>query len=195
MKNKLLQFIGWYFKKGVMPYWLVMCIDLLIVLFAGLVGEAMRLSHNALYSNFCSIITTLLCYLLAYALTFRLMHTNRNILRYSTFIDLYRVAVANVFAVAIIVLVRLCTPIDEVLYFIAWRSLCLSLLFSTISMWSLRIFIKYIYDAHFVKNTAQKVFIYGVKEGGMALAKSLNSQESQYVVAGFATDEESVNQY
>lgn len=42
---------------------------------------------------------------------------------------------------------------------------------------------------YFVSASAQKVFIYGVKEGGIALAKSIHSQESQFIVAGFVSDD------
>ena len=56
-------------------------------------------------------------------------------------------------------------------------------------MWGIRILVKYIYDMYFVSASAQKVFIYGVKEGGIALAKSIHSQESQFIVAGFVSDD------
>ena len=42
---------------------------------------------------------------------------------------------------------------------------------------------------YLVSASAQKVFIYGVKEGGIALAKSIHSQESQFIVAGFVSDD------
>jgi FlaA1/EpsC-like NDP-sugar epimerase len=58
-------------------------------------------------------------------------------------------------------------------------------------MWTLRIFVKIIYDDTIRSNRTTKVFIYGVREGGVAIAKSIKTQEnSPYIVAGFVTDDQ-----
>ena len=117
------------------------------------------------------------------------MKTYLGVIRYSSFVDLYRVALANLIGVGIIFIVRHLTPIDKVLFPVSWEVLLTSFVLSTTFMWGMRIIVKYLYDIYFVSSSAKKVFIYGVKEGGIALAKSIHSQESHFVVAGFVSDD------
>ena len=64
---------------------------------------------------------------------------------------------------------------------------------AAVIMCALRIFVKYVYDFTFVLEEAVPVFIYGVKEGGISLAKSIrNEHPSRYVVKGFVTDDENM---
>ncbi len=54
----------------------------------------------------------------------------------------------------------------------------------------MRILVKYMYDSSFSADTKTPVFILGVREGGISLAKSMrNDHPSQYVVKGFTTEE------
>lgn len=117
------------------------------------------------------------------------MRTYRGMLRYSSFVDLMRIAVANLVGVSLIFLFRHLTPADRFLVGIGWGELAVSFFLSTAAMWSVRICVKYLYDIYYVSATARRVFIYGVKEGGIALAKSIHGQESQMVVAGFVSDD------
>ena len=96
---------------------------------------------------------------------------------------------ANLIGVIIVFCIRHFTPIDQILVPLSWQILFTSFIVATAGMWGIRILVKYIYDMYFVSASAQKVFIYGVKEGGIALAKSIHSQESQFIVAGFVSDD------
>ncbi len=53
----------------------------------------------------------------------------------------------------------------------------------------MRIFVKYLYDEAYQIKMAERVFIYGVKSGGISLAKSIrNGDPSTYALAGFVSD-------
>ena len=57
-------------------------------------------------------------------------------------------------------------------------------------MGALRVLVKYLYDHFFATNAGKRVFIYGVKRGGIGLAKTINSDESKkYNLCGFVSDE------
>jgi FlaA1/EpsC-like NDP-sugar epimerase len=184
VKDKILKLFSWYFNKRVLPYWLVLVIDSIIVVVSGML--AMLLQHDSYVSinNFFTIAGTFACYLVAYLIGFRIMKTYLGVIRYSSFVDLYRVALANLIGIAIIFIIRHITPIDKVLFPVSWEVLLISFVLSTTLMWGMRIIVKYIYDIYFVSSSARKVFIYGVKEGGIALAKSIHSQESHFVSSG-----------
>lgn len=96
---------------------------------------------------------------------------------------------ANFIGVTIVAFVRLFIPIDQVLVSLSWQVLFISLLWGQLECGAYCILVKYIFDICFVSASAQKVFIYGVKEGGIALARSIHSQGSQFVVTGFVSDD------
>jgi len=57
-----------------------------------------------------------------------------------------------------------------------------------------RVAVKFLFDSLYVKPDATNVFIYGIKQGGVAIAKSLRNQGmSQYNLAGFISDYEDVS--
>ena len=57
-------------------------------------------------------------------------------------------------------------------------------------LWISRVWVKTIYEGYIHGNSRKKVFIYGVKAGGVALAKNINSSsDTPYALAGFVTDE------
>ncbi len=139
-----------------------------------------------------------------YLVGFRAMRTYSGVIRYSSFIDLFRVAVANIIGISLIFAVRHVPIISDfilnlevpyeggksgVFVPIAWTELLTSFLISTLFMWAIRIFVKYLYDIYYVSASAKKVFIYGVREGGIALAKSIHASESKFIVAGFISDD------
>lgn len=189
MKIRLLKLFFWYFSKGALPHWFILFIDSFVVVGAGFFAQILHVNSSDIFANFFDITVSLCCYLLAYLIGFRIMRTYSSIIRYSSFVDLYRIAMANFIGVTIVAFVRLFIPIDQVLVSLSWQVLFISFIVGTAGMWGLRILVKYIFDICFVSASAQKVFIYGVKEGGIALARSIHSQGSQFVVTGFVSDD------
>ena len=162
-------------------------VDSVLVVAAGLMASFLYRGTDYTITNFSGLVGTYACYLLPYLIGFKLFHTYSGVLRYSSFVDLSRVAKSNFLGVFIIFAVRHFTPVDSVLVPLSWQVLVIGFFLSIIFMWALRIGIKYMYDVLIVGASAQKVFIYGVKDGGVALAKSIRTNESQYVVAGFVS--------
>lgn len=160
-----------------------------MVVVAGLFAQVLHVGFYGTLANLFGTMLSLCCYLLPYLIGFRIMHTYSSVIRYSSFVDLCRVAMANLIGVIIVFCIRHFTPIDQILVPLSWQILFTSFIVATAGMWGIRILVKYIYDMYFVSASAQKVFIYGVKEGGIALAKSIHSQESQFIVAGFVSDD------
>lgn len=169
----------------------MLLIDSIIVVFSGIIAVLLQRNSYVSITNLFSIAGTFLCYLIAYLIGFRIMRTYLGVIRYSSFVDLYRVALANLIGIGIIFVVRHLTPIDKVLFPVSWEVLLISFFLSTTLMWGMRIIVKYIHDIYFISSSARKVFIYGIKEGGIALAKSIHSQESHFIIAGFVSDDKS----
>lgn len=89
--NKL---VNWYFRRESLPYWCIFLIDCLICILGGIFVCMLffRLSRTA--ANIMPIINTLLFYQLFNVIGFRVFHTYAGVIRYSSFIDLKRVAYA-----------------------------------------------------------------------------------------------------
>lgn len=121
------------------------------------------------------------------------MHTYKGVLRYSSFVDLYRIGVAMFIGTVLIVCVRVFFGSDEMFAPIRIRELLGIFVVGTAMMCALRVLVKYLYDFFFATNATKRVFIYGVKRGGIGLAKTINSAEPRtFNFCGFVSDESDV---
>ncbi len=188
MKNLFGRLTRWYFSKDALSYWLVLLMDCLIVISSSFFVHAMVKSGTDTLANFGPLLITFCAYLVFYILGFWLRHTYSGVLRYSSFVDLMRLWTATLIAITMIFIVRHTTHVDSFLEPLSWNELLATCIMSTLVMCFVRIMTKYIYDVYFVSASVQRVFIYGVKEGGVALAKSIQAQESKYEVTGFVSD-------
>jgi FlaA1/EpsC-like NDP-sugar epimerase len=119
---------------------------------------------------------------------FRIFHTYSGIVRYSTFIDMQRLLYAGMLSTFCLIplqalLLNKIIPIPIIAIFE-------TAVIAIFLLWSLRIWVKYIFDATTSAKKVEKVFIYGVKLGGMSLAKSIAGENSPYKVVGFISDNE-----
>lgn len=182
---------SWYFTKKSLPYWAIALIDCVLVFASMLFVYTLSSGLMATVSVLQPLSLTILLYVLCYVVGFRVFHTYAGVFRYSSFVDLLRVARAIALALVLSLGLRLLlNEYDEFFIFIRWRVLLISAALSMLLMWGMRVFVKFLHDNTFARRNAEKVFIYGVKDGGIAIAKSLGSQDSsKYVLTGFVSDE------
>ena len=180
---------GWYFSRRALPLWGVFALDCLIVLISGMFVYTVNNGLLFTYSHFGCVFGTFAFYLIFYVVGFRIFHTYSGVIRYSSFVDLQRVGEAVITALLLIALCKYGFHSDSWLYPIRMKELTLTALLSIAMMWAMRVIVKYLYDTMFNQDHTQPIFIYGVKQGGVSLAKSVrNSPRSQYHVAGFISD-------
>lgn len=191
MSNFIQKSVSWYFSKKSAPYWMVLACDSIIVVASGIFSSLIYQGAEATGSRFWALIATWTFCLIAYFVGFRIARTYTGVLRYSSFVDLTRVALANLIGIIIIYLFRNIPGFVDALHLTALtaQELLVSFIIATALMWAIRILVKYLYDICFVDASAQRVFIYGTKEGGVGLAKSVRSQNSKYIVSGFISDD------
>lgn len=190
MKKKISKVTTWYFSKGALPYWYILLIDSCFVLTSGMLIYA--LTHGTLFTltHFGSILATQAFYLLFYLIGFRLLHTYSGIIRYSSFVDLHRVGWAVLIGVVLSLFSRLLPFVHHWLIHMGALDIVLTGVVAALQMWAIRVVVKVLYDESSRIHFAKRVFIYGVKEGGIGLAKSIKNQpESPYTIAGFVDDD------
>ena len=190
IKNPFDKMLNWYFTKNSLPYWCVLLIDCLILLFCGFL--TFWIFHNALqvFEHTLQIVNTMLVFGLVSVVGFRVFHTYSGFMRYSSFVDLTRVVYCNILNLGLALLADLGMRQLPGDWFVHYNttSICLIFIVNTLLMWALRIFVKTLYDVAFSNNRAMRVLIYGAMSGGVGMAKYINSQRPRrYIVKGFVS--------
>lgn len=185
----LSKLINWYFSKRTLPLWCIFIMDCLVVLFSDLVVYALTNGVNYTAQHFGHVFWASLFYLIFYIIGFRIFHTYSGVIRYSSFVDLQRVGFAMMSGLAMIAFMKYVCNSDAWLYPFRMRDLMVSALMATVIMWAMRVVVKVMYDTTFRIFRSTPVFIYGTKDGGVGLAKSIRSNTmKEYDLAGFISD-------
>ena len=180
-------------SRGALPYWCILMVDCLIVFVSGLAVYYLQFGFQMLIDHFSRVSVGLIVSLLVFLISFFAFHTYKGVLRYSSFVDLNRLAYSVATSCAIVCLLHQMQVHDIFvpdLYFPRFKGAVLIFILATSTMWALRVFVKTFHDS--LRNIvhAKKVFIYGCQTGGIALAKSvLNSVDETYRIAGFVSED------
>ena len=130
--------------------------------------------------------------LIFFILAFRIFHTYSGFIRYSSIYDLQRIALSMLTGSAMVLSVLYLFRSQDWLFPINGRDWVLMVLIATIGMFSMRMIISAVYENFMSSNTGKRVFIYGVKTGGIGLARFISDQPqyANYKVVGFISDKE-----
>ena len=181
----------WYFSKRALPYWAILLLDALIVVAAVVLVVVLTDGAVNTLMQRKSLALAAMIYLLCYLVGFRALHTYAGVIRYSTFVDLQRVAFGNLIGLGLSVVMHWAMVQTDYLPMLTYVDLFTVSMLATLMMWMLRVLVKFIYDMGYHSSRAKRVFIYGTRKGGVSLAKSIRSEEnSKYVLAGFVSDDE-----
>lgn len=182
---------NWYFSKDALPYWCVFALDCLIVFFSDIFVYALNNGAVTTAQDIVPLSAAFAVYLLFYVVGLAAFHTYSGVLRYSSFNDLHRITFAMLLGLGLTVVAKYGLNSDSWIFAIRMKDLGLSALMATCLMWLLRALVKYMYDNARKNKKSKRVFIYGVKEGGVAIANSMLHRDSQhtYVIKGFVADD------
>lgn len=197
MKN-FRKFTDWYFSRKSLPYWCIFWIDCAVIFISYLfIYQQINSGVKALgilgqLSMFFAIFT------LFHAIGFRIFHTYDGILRYSSFIDLQRVFYAVTFGAVLSAITK--NMLLSTHFFpgveIEYRNIVLGALISTLVLWAIRVIAKTIFDVSLSDYNIKHAFIYGVKEGGIGLAKQIkNSKPMKFKLMGFISDDTKIKHH
>ncbi|MDO4819467.1 MAG: nucleoside-diphosphate sugar epimerase/dehydratase [Prevotella sp.] len=180
-------FLSWYFSRKALPYWAVMIVDCIIVVLSMLVAHVIN-GSKLNTENILPLTFAICAYMVCFLIGFLCFHTYRGVLRYSSFTDLVHIAYAMACGSVLVMLLRHLFNSDRYLAAVSGFDLLVGSLIATILMWLMRMFVKVMYDMHTTSGTQTRILIFGTKEGGISLAKSIrNMSASPYHVEGFIT--------
>ena len=190
MSNPFDKILNWYFTKNSLPYWCIFLIDCAIVMFSGAVTYWIFHDTQTLYENTFQVLNTVIIFALLSIPGFRLFHTYSGFMRYSSFVDLMRVVYGNLVSLGLVLIADWGMKMLPHEWFVHFNttSIFLCYIIATLLMWGLRVFVKTLYDVAFSNTRAVRVLIYGAMQGGVGLAKNIQSQRPRrFVVKGFIT--------
>ena len=194
MINKI---CNWYFTKGALPYWCILVLDCAAVFVTGLFVYYIKHGGLDLAQNFWPLVFGLLVSLGVFVVSFFAFHTFRGVMRYSSFVDLHRLAYSTICACAVVCLlhqVQVHCAFTSHILFPRFESAILIFIIATSLMWTLRVLVKGLHDTYRTSEASKTVFIYGCMSGGVALAKSIqNSIDRKYHLAGFVSGDQSLD--
>lgn len=189
---------NWYFSEKSLPYWCIFWIDCAVT-FVSYLFIYQQINSGAKALSILGQLTMLFAiFTLFHAIGFRIFHTYDGILRYSSFIDLQRVFYAVTFGAVLSAITK-----DMLLsthFFpgveIEYRNIVLGALISTLVLWAIRVIAKTIFDVSLSDYNIKHAFIYGVKEGGIGLAKQIkNSKPMKFKLMGFISDDAEIKHH
>ena len=187
--NKLSE---WYFSKKVLPYWAILLADTFIVFISAIFTFFVANKSQIVFEHRTTVIISSLFYALISWVGARCFKTYAGVLRYSSSVDLLKLAYANAVTVLIAIVCTILFKqigIEELSGFSILETVVVFLI-STLLMWLLRIIVKMLYESSNADSHAMRVLIYGALTGGIGLAKSIRSQEPvQYELKGFISHE------
>ena len=190
--NLLHRISNWYFTQKALPYWCILVLDCLLVAFSEYVGYCIDLDWGTFTGSLGPITLAVLISMVPYALSFRLLHTYSGILRYSSFVDLQRVAVASLSGTAVFWLIGhivwLAAPHQSAVLFPSLPAALYMFAGSTLLMGLERVMVKRLFDS-FHLDKATPVAIYGTKAGGISIAKSIIAvKDKKFALHAFISD-------
>lgn len=190
--NPFNRLLNWYFTKNSLPYWCILILDVIIILFSGIFVYWLFNQSQLIIDKRLELQNTLLIYIGISLIGFRIFRTYSGIMRYSSFVDLRNILFANIISASISYVlehIMVNFPNAPVTMFNG-RMLLTMLIVVTLLMWGMRILVKVLYDVTFVNYRAKRVLIYGVKDGGVGLAKNIRNQKpAKYLLKGFIAHE------
>lgn len=175
-----------------MPYWAILLADTIIAFVSAIFTYWVANRTLITFGHRYAVLYTALFFALLSWVGARIFKTYTGVLRYSSTVDLLKLAYANGVSIVLAIACTLIFKQTGVTALTAFSLLEIVAVFiiSTMLMWALRILVKILYESTASDPQSMRVLIYGALTGGIGLAKSIRSQNPmQYELVGFITHE------
>lgn len=180
-----------YLSSRIASKWTVLLIDLLIVLISMLLAFALQWRISSVTYDITLYRWMMVATVLCSAIFFQIFHTYIGIIRFSSFVDIYRVFISLTLSYGLLGLGNFCWSALGFGITLPGGILFIAYLFTLIFMICLRIAVKMIYETiAFDARHSVNVFIYGFYGTGVNVAKALRvSRNNHFRLRGFISDE------
>ena len=187
--NPFSKLLNWYFSKKSLPYWCLFLADSIIVFFSGLLTFWAENRTLVMFNHRFAVLYTALLYVAISWIGSRLFKTYLGVVRYSSFVDLMKVAYANTVSTIIVIGLSLVLEHYEVAALCSFTQteIIITFIIATLLMWAMRVVVKTLHDVtHSENQPLTRVLIYGAMSGGIGIAKNIRTQKpTKYELCGF----------
>lgn len=188
MKAKLIQR---YLSTKVLPIWTILLIDVCIIIVSSILAYVLRYDFKSVFMETSTIDKAIFGTVIINLIFFRVFRTYSNVLRFSSFVDIMRIFVSLTVSYAILMGINVLGDAFLNIKLAPFSVLFMSYIISFAMMASSRVIVKTIFEVlNFDGRHSANVFIYGAKEAGVNIAKSLRvNLRNHYRLRGFIADE------
>lgn len=186
-----LKFIQRYLSAKVLPIWTILLIDVFIIIISSILAYILRYDLRSVFLESSNIDKVILGAVIVNLIFFRVFRTYSNVLRFSSFVDIMRIFVSLTVSYAILMAINVLGDSFFNTKLVPFSIIFISYIISFAMMASSRVIVKTIFDMlNFDGRHSANVFIYGAKEAGVNIAKSLRvNLRNHYRLRGFIADE------
>lgn len=188
----LSRWMGSFFNKRVLPYWCVLLLDTFIVFFSCMFCFWVQNRSVVMLSHKDSVLITSVFYAFLSWIGARIFRTYSGVVRYSSLVDLMKVAFSNLVTLALALISHFIFKWQNVPAFSALSPIAIiaSFVVATMLMWAMRLLVRTVYEQTQIQTKKTRVLIYGALTGGVGVAKSIRDQKPpQFELCGFISHE------
>ena len=163
-----------YLSTKVLPIWAILLLDIALVILSCLVAFFLRYDVDGIVDESTSVEKFLLIAVVVNVFFFRCFRTYLGVLRYSSFVDIMRIFVSLTIGYIVLILGNSLHYVIEGGKLLPDSVIFMAYILNFTLMACSRIVVKLMYESvHFDGRRSVNVFIYGAKEAGINIAKSL----------------------
>ena len=186
--NLIVKLVRWYFSKRALPFWCLFLMDMTILFISVLFTYWVFNRTDVMFEERINVLFTALLFVALSAIGAKAFRTYSGIVRYSSFVDLMKVAYANGLSLVLALIVTWIVGKAGVMELsaLSFEQTIIAFVVATLLMSFERIIVKSLYDGATSDSRALRVLIYGAHTGGIGLAKNIRSQNpKRFVLGGF----------
>lgn len=185
------KFFQRYLSSKVLPIWTILLIDVFIIVASCVLAYALRYDFRSIFLDSSTIDRTVFWAVIVNLVFFRAFRTYSNVLRFSSFVDIMRIFVSLTVSYGLLTIASVLLKAYMDVRMAPVSVLFMAYIINFALMASSRIVVKTFFEViNFDGSKTTNVFIYGAKETGVNIAKSLRvNLRNHYRLRGFIADE------
>ena len=185
------RFFHRYLSSKVLPIWTILLIDVFIIVSSCMLAYALRYDFRSIFLDSSTIDKTILWTVIVNLVFFRVFRTYSNVLRFSSFVDIMRIFVSLTVSYGVLMVTSVLLDTYLNVKIAPVSVLFMTYVINFALMACSRIVVKMFFEIiNFDRSQTINVFIYGAKEVGVNIAKSLRvNLRNHYRLRGFIADE------
>ena len=185
------KFVRRYLSVNVLPIWMILAMDVVMIGLSLLLAYALRYDFSSRVLDSATMWRTMGLTMVVSLVIFKMFRTYSSVLRLSSFVDIARIFVALFVSYTTVALACMVAPLVTDIRLAPVNVILMAFIINFALMASSRVIVKMMFETIKAGGSSQtNIFIYGAKEAGVNIAKSLRvSMRERYRLRGFIADE------